>query len=405
MNTQTDIIISGGGIAGLTLSLLLAKLELSVSVIEPHPPKKSAKPNGRTIALMNSSLNILKNIEGVWDLIEDKSARMEMMRIIDISRPTEDAVRTEFPASDIGLEQFGYNIPNQLLRSILYDLAAQNEHITLHKSALIDFTVNESQTYVKLENGHELTAKLIVGADGRSSKVRELADIKSKRKTYDQAALTFVINHSHAHNNISTEFHKPHGPLAFVPLPGNQSSIVWVENLETAEELKNLSAVKLAERLEDKSNHLLGGITIETKPESWPLCTIKAKSLSVQRCALIAEAAHVMSPITAQGLNLSLRDVAALAESIADHARLGIDIGSGAVLKTYEKRRSTDVETRVFGVDKMNEIVSSQRKTIKELRRFGLKALDVLPAVKTLSMQVGLAPQMDIGRLAKGEPL
>jgi 2-octaprenyl-6-methoxyphenol hydroxylase len=166
-----------------------------------------------------------------------------------------------------------------------------------------------------------------------------------------------------------------------------------------------LSKGAFEDALMDKTDRILGGVTLETERESWPLCTIKAKALTAPRMALIAEAAHVMSPITAQGLNLSLRDVAALAESIVDAARLGVDIGSQSVLSAYEKRRGLDIDTRVFGVDHMNRMVSSEAKVMKDLRRLGLKTLEAVPAIKTLSMHVGLAPQMDMGRLVKGEAL
>lgn len=402
---QTDIIISGAGIAGLTLSLLLAQAGLQVALIEPFPPNKSAKPNGRTIALMNSSLNIIKSCNGIWDKIAPQSCPMEQMKIFDISRAVKEPIEIEFPASEIGLGQFGYNIPNALLRNTLYDVASKHEKIEIYDSALSQYERTANKVIASLENGTQLFAPLVVGADGRNSKVREVAGINVYKKTYDQAAMTCIVNHSRAHENTSTEFHKPNGPLAFVPLPGNQSSIVWVETRNKVEALKTLNPNEFIEALENKSSNFLGGMTLETQVESWPLCSIKANTYTAPRCALIAEAAHVMSPITAQGLNLSLRDVAALAETLIDTARLGLDIGSATMLKTYEKRRSLDIETRVFGVDAMNKIVSSENKKLKDLRRIGLKSLDVVPALKTLSMHIGLAPQMDEGRLARGEAL
>jgi len=149
----------------------------------------------------------------------------------------------------------------------------------------------------------------------------------------------------------------------------------------------------------------LGGITLEVNPASWPLCSVQAKSITAARVALVAEAAHVMSPITAQGLNLSLRDVAGLAESIVDAARVGQDIGAQATLDGYAKRRRFDIETRAFGVDHMNRIVSNDIEAIKGLRHAGLKTLSALPPLKRFAMRVGLAPAIDEGRLARGEEL
>ena len=232
-----------------------------------------------------------------------------------------------------------------------------------------------------------------------------MPELEQSLKKYDQSAITCLINHSRSHSNTSTEFHRENGPMALVPLPGNQSSVVWVEKTETAQDLIKLKKQDFEQTLQDKTQDILGGITLEVGPECWPLCSIQAESLTASRVALIAEAAHVMSPITAQGLNLSLRDVAALAESIVDAARLGLDIGSQSVLRTYEKRRRIDIETRVFGVDTMNHVVSTDILGLKRLRRAGLKSLDTLYPLKTLAMQVGLAPRIDQSRLAKGDSL
>jgi 2-octaprenyl-6-methoxyphenol hydroxylase len=406
-HNQTDILIAGGGVAGLSLGLLLGQAGLRITIIEPYPPSalSDVKPSGRTVALMNGSLNVVRACDGVWDRIEPLTCRMEGMRIRDISRALKEPIELDFPASDIGLEQFGYNIPNGALRAALYDAVIAQEHISILNAKLADYQTLPTGVEASLEDGESLQARMIVGADGRGSKVRDIAGIDVTRKAYDQAAMTFIINHSHAHENVSTEFHKQHGPLALVPLPGNQSSVVWVESKARTEELLALSKGAFEDALMDKTDRILGGVTLETERESWPLCTIKAKALTAPRMALIAEAAHVMSPITAQGLNLSLRDVAALAESIVDAARLGVDIGSQSVLSAYEKRRGLDIDTRVFGVDHMNRMVSSEAKVMKDLRRLGLKTLEAVPAIKTLSMHVGLAPQMDMGRLVKGEAL
>lgn len=405
---QTDILIIGGGAAGLTLAGLLGPSGLDICIVDPYPPqsvkKTAAEPSSRTVALMNSSLNVLRQA-GIWEQIAPFSNPLEAMRIIDNSRPVEEPVEVEFPASDIGLEQFGYNIPVPVLRAALFENVKAQKNIRILKTSLKSFETNDNGVQAHFENGKSVQARLIVGADGRSSTVREMAGIETSRKNYDQVAITCLINHSRNHQNISTEFHYPAGPTAFVPLPGNQSAIVWVERPERAQEILALGKEAFETTLQERSNDLLGGITLETKLQSWPLCTITAKSLTAQRCALIAEAAHVMSPITAQGLNLSLRDVAALAEEIMDGARLGLDIGSTSILKAYEKRRRVDIETRVFGVDHMNRIVSTDHKLFKHLRRAGLQSLDTLPPVKTLAMHVGLAPQMDMGRLAKGEAL
>ena len=404
---KTDVVIIGGGIAGLTLAAILGRAGIGVHLVEPFPPPalKDVKPSGRTVALMESSLNIVR-ATGVWDKIADRSNPLRIMRIIDDSRPGQGTIDIEFPASDIGLEQFGFNISNAALRSALYETVQNIPKITLHvPQKLSAYETQDQSINITLDNGIMIQAALLVGADGRNSAVREQAGIECKTHEYGQKAITCLINHSRAHDNTSTEFHRPAGPLALVPLPGNQSAVVWVEDESRADELVALRKEEFTQALQNLSKDILGGITLETGPECWPLYSIKAKDLTAPRIVLIAEAAHVMSPITAQGLNLSLRDVATLAETIADAMRVGLDPGHAIILEKYLRRRRMDVNTRVFGVDSMNRIVSTDADFIKGLRRGALKAIDSIPAFKKLAMQTGLAPQLDLGRLAKGDAL
>ncbi|MFP4314567.1 MAG: FAD-dependent monooxygenase, partial [Alphaproteobacteria bacterium] len=336
-NFYADILISGAGTPGLCLSLLLSQLGLKIALIDPHKPQTldDTPLNGRTVALMNSSLNVVKaaGLENPQDL----GNPLEIMRIFDDSITGKEPQITEFEAFDIALDQFGYNIPNDRLRAALYELAENNKNIhLLCPQKLYDYKIEKNKVKVRLEDESIVTADLIIGADGRHSLVRTIAGIEIKKHEYGRSALTFLINHSKSHNNTSTEFHYPAGPLALVPLQGNQSSVVWVEKSERAEELCRIKKQDLEAVFQDKTHDILGACNIEGGVQSWPLCQIKAQSLTAPHVALIAEAAHVMSPITAQGLNLSLRDVAALAEVISDHARNGIALYDHALLKTYE---------------------------------------------------------------------
>jgi len=387
-----DIIISGGGIAGLTLALLLGNEGMKVHLIDPAPPPKpgAIKPNGRTVALMQSSLDVLK-ASGVWDDIEPLATPLREMCIIDDSIKGHPPQRTDFPAADIGMEAFGANIPNGKLRSILFSHARASKNITLHTPDMLNsYKVDASNIEATLNSGKILRAPLIIGADGRNSAVRKMAGIKCRASDYKQSAITCLINHSRSHNNTSTEFHRTDGPLALVPLPGNQSSVVWVTRPDTADELLRLDKDSFTRALQGKTLDILGGITLETPPESWPLSSLKAERLTAPRCALVAEAAHVISPITAQGLNLSLRDVRALAETISDAHKLGLDYGSAATLNAYEKQRRLDITARVRGVNSLNAIVSSDIMALKTARRTGLKILDNVLPLKKIAMRTGL---------------
>ena len=403
---QTDIAIIGAGAGGLSLACLLGQAGLTVALIDPKAPTapKGMLKDGRTVALMHSSINVLKAI-GVWDGLAPISGRLAQMRICDTSMSNQEAIDIDFPASDIGLDEFGFNIPIAHLRSALFKKAKDLKTITFVEDYFDSYRVEGQTAFVRLKSGKEIKAALVVGADGRKSSVRACAQIDIQTQEYGQSAMTFLINHSKAHQNTSTEFHRPGGPIALVPLPANQCSVVWVEKTARAEELIRLKKSEFETVFQRETQNLLGGVTLESGIESWPLSSLKAKSLTAPRMALVAEAAHAMSPITAQGLNLSLRDVATLSESIVDHARLGLDIGTKACLDDYAKRRRLDIETRVFGVDTLNKIVASDITAFKQLRRIGLKALEAPLPFKTLAMHVGLAPKIDQGRILKGEAL
>ncbi|MGH1375775.1 MAG: FAD-dependent monooxygenase [Alphaproteobacteria bacterium] len=405
---RADILIIGGGVAGLSLAMLLGKSGVKVHLVEPFPPKSLSETpiSSRTVALMQSSLNVLRAC-GLDDFCEEYGTKMEVMRIIDDSISGQDTITSEFDSFDIGQPYFSMNIPNSVLRARLYEDATALKNITIHEGcSLEDYDVQPS-THVQARLSDESTIEtpLIIGADGRSSLVRKIAGIKINKKPYGQSAITCVINHSKSHNNTSTEFHRPGGPFALVPMSGNQSSVVWVEPTDKADALLEIPKDAFEQALQEATNDILGAITLETPPQSWPLCAITAKSLSAPRVALIAEAAHVMSPITAQGLNLSLRDVATLAETIMDAMRVGSDHGSDTTLRRYEGRRKFDINTRTFGVNGMNQIVSNDKVPIKDLRRTGLKIVDRFSPLKMFAMQHGLAPSLDQGRILRGEKL
>ncbi len=403
---SADLLIIGGGVAGLALAKLLGQEGLNIHLVEPKSPKplKDTPLSSRTVALMQSSLNILRGAR-LQEFIEKYGTKMSVMRIIDDSVAKQDTITSEFDSFDIGLDYFSMNIPNDLLRARLFEDVCALENITIHETTLKNINIANTPATAELENGATIKTPLIVGADGRQSFVRKLSGIKTKQKKYDQSAITCIINHSRSHDNSSTEFHRPGGPFALVPMQGNQSSVVWVEKTEKADALIALQKDAFENALQQQTNDILGGITLASPPQSWPLCAIKAECLIAPRTALIAEAAHVMSPITAQGLNLSLRDVAALAETIIDALRVGADHGSKAVLKNYERRRSFDIKTRTLGVDSMNQIVQTSKPPVKDLRRSALKIVDRFSPVKAIAMQHGLAPSLDKGRLVEGKAL
>lgn len=408
---KTEVLIIGGGIAGLALGCFLGQSGLKVAIIEPRnlPLEEKEEHFGRTAALMGASVNILKSL-GIWDELAVRTASLDQMRIIDDSNPEIEPVQIDFPASEIKKENFGHNIPNFMLHVALAQKILTMDNVELlipHK--LETYKEANNKITATLDNDKEVEAKLIIGADGRYSHVRKLAGIDYKENDYGQSAITCLIEHSLPHQNISTEHHRTGGPFTTVPMPDQNdkhySSIVWAEKTQDADKYMTLEKSLFERAIKERSLNALGEVKLASTPECWPLKGIIAKSFTAPRVMLIAEAAHAMSPIGAQGLNLSLRDVATAAETIIDAARLGQDMGNAQVLSAYEKRRNIDIQSRFTGVDGYNRVVANNIGLLRGIRRAGLKTLKSVPTLKSFVMEKSLSPALDEGRLARGEEL
>lgn len=396
-----DVVLSGGGPAGSSLALILARAGMNIVLIDPEPPVVIDKPTGRTAALLNTSINVLK-AAGIWDDLKDNVTPLKTMRIVDAQ--DKDAGVT-FHADEINADQFGFNIPNALLKSAALLRIQNTQNMTLLTDKLQDYVVDGQRVIATTEGGHTINASLIIGTDGRNSRVRMIAGIDVDTHDYGQSAITCLITHTKPHHSTSTEFHRAGGPFTFVPMPGNQSSVVWVEKTDDVQNFLSLKKQEFEQALQDRSQGLLGTISLASKPESWPLMYLSADKVTGNRAAIAAEAAHVMSPLGAQGLNLSLRDVAGLAETMIDAARLGEDIGGELVLARYESRRHLDLLTRTKGIDVYNRLVAHDVSFLQDLRRLGIKGLDRIAPIKHLAMEHGLAPTIDDGRILRGQAL
>lgn len=401
---ETEALIIGAGVPGLTLAAFLGRLGLDVCMVDPDDLRTpAAGTQGRTSALMQGSVNILTQA-GVWGAVQNETGALRVLRIVDDSG--SKPVQIDFDAGDIGLDAFARNCPNGILRKALIEHVRTIKTVKLlDKTRLEGFHVDGLLVRARLNSGKDVKARIIIGADGHNSVVRRCAGIEIHTRDYGQSAITCVIDHALSHKDISTEFHRPGGPFTLVPLPGMRSSVVWVERTEDAQSLMKLKKKDFEQTMLDRSHGQLGTISLVSTPECWPLKALAAKSLTAPRTVLVAEAAHVISPIGAQGLNLSLRDAATLAEVLADAARRGEDIGSPLVLDRYTQRRRADIASRVVGVDGLNRIVSNNLGFLRGLRKLGLKTLDSIPALKNLAIRHGMNPALDDGRLIRGQTL
>ncbi len=382
-----DVIISGGGIPGLTLAALLGHDGFSVTVLEPAalPRPADVKPTGRTSALMEDSIDILEQA-GIWSKVEKTATDLRILAIID------DTSRTDFTAAEMGKPRFGANIQNALLQSHAAAVAQKIPGVTIIQAGLHSFVAEENFVTAELSDGQILRAPLLIGADGRNSAVRRGAGIECRSHDYEQMAITALLTHTKPHNFTSTEFHLPGGPFTLVPMPGKTSSLVWVEHADAAEKLLRLKKKDFEQVLQDRSQGILGELSLQTNPEAWPLKLMSAKAFTGTRIALIAEAAHVLSPIGAQGLNLSLRDAFALYQQISTARSFGLDHGSAAVLAKFAKERGPDTAIRVAGTHSLNQMVATDHPVLTRLRRLGFQAVSNLAPLRSLVMDQGLNP-------------
>jgi len=398
---KNQVSIIGGGVAGLALAIILACRGIAVNVIERHQwtDPSQIKPTARTTALMQGSITILRRAGKVWNGdLQAHSAPLYGLSMWDDSLfpcGGDSIVKQDFKPYEIGEEIFGYNIPLGLMIAHLAQEARKYQNIVLMPEMTVqDIIFNDSRAEIILEGGQIIATDLVIGADGRQSLVRDKAGIGTQVTSYGQKAITCLIDHSQPHHGISVEFHRAGGPFTLVPLPGNRSAIVWVEKDRDADAFMALSRQDFVEAIQQRSRDILGKIELVqgSKPESWPLVSLKADKLYGKRAVVIAEAAHVISPIGAQGLNLSLRDVDVLADTIIGAMQIGQDIGGETVLASYAHKRQRDIGLRMFGVDALNRSVANDNPLIRKIRRLGLRSLSHIGPLRSLMMQEGLVP-------------
>ena len=382
-----DTVVIGGGPAGLTAAIALAETGARTALLARHTPYA----DNRTTALLGASTDLLERLD-VWPRCRDKAAALRTMRLVDDTGRLIRAPEVRFSSEEIGLEQFGYNIDNRSLISALEERAAELSNLIRHDDEAATITPDDAEVTIHTGKGQVLTARLAVGADGRQSPSRAAAGIEVIRRDLHQSALTFNIAHSHPHKNISTEFHTPQGPCVFVPLPGNRSSIVWVSAPADAERLRGLSDEELSAAIEKQSHSILGRMTVEPGRNLFPLAIERPKSFGRDRIALVGEAAHVVPPIGAQGLNLGLRDAADIARLAGEAIASGQDPGAPDVLQRYDRARRPDILSRTFAIDIANRSLLNDFLPLQPVRAVGMHLLGAIGPLRRFAMREGLTP-------------
>ncbi|HZL30883.1 MAG TPA: UbiH/UbiF family hydroxylase [Pseudolabrys sp.] len=394
------VIVVGGGPTGLTAAIALAQGGIATALAARRPDK----PDNRTTALMAGSVTALETL-GVWEFCAGQSAPLKVMRIVDDTGRLWRAPEVKFEASEIGLDAFGYNIANRDLVVALEKRARGISALHLFDDEITAVEPNQNDVTVKLKSGGALQSALVVGADGRHSLCRKAAGIRSDERQYKQVALTVCVKHSCPHCDCSTEFHTGSGPFTLVPLPGQRSSLVWVLDRQRADEIAALDDAALASEIERAAHSILGKIELEPGRGLFPLATATAQRFADNRIALVGEAAHVIPPIGAQGLNLGLRDAATIGELAAQARREGRDIGGADVLAAYDTARRGDVNSRGFAIDLLNRTLLTDLLPVQGLRGLGLYALDRIGPLRRAVMREGIAPRSSQPKLMRGEAL
>jgi 2-octaprenyl-6-methoxyphenol hydroxylase len=314
------------------------------------------------------------------------------MRLVDDTGRLIRAPEVRFASDEIGLEAFGYNIENRVLVAALETRAAELSNLTRLDTEAETVLPGQDRVAITTAVGSSVFARLVVGADGRHSLCREAAGIAVTKRELDQAAVTFNISHARPHRGVSTEFHTPHGPCVFVPLPGDRCSIVWVASPKQAERLLSLSDSELSEAAERQSHSIFGRVQVEPGRHVFPLSIERPRQFAAKRVALVGEAAHVIPPIGAQGLNLGLRDADDIAALAGEAIAKGEDPGGARVLQRYDIARRADVVSRTFVIDIANRSLLSDFFPMQSLRAAGLHLIGSIGPLRRLAMREGVAP-------------
>lgn len=407
MKNDLDIVIAGGGLNGPVLAIALAQAGFRVAVADPRPADARADNefDGRAYALAVASQRLLKAL-GLWARLAGHSHPILQVKA-SRGRPGEGAAPwfLHFDSAEIEEGPVGYMLEDQFLyRALLAGMEQQVVH--LPGLSVIGQQPTASGIIAEMSDGQQINARLLVGADGKASGVAQRAGIRRRGWNYGQTALVAAIDHELPHNGIAQQYFMATGPLAILPLPGNRSSVVWSETNRNAGAIKSLPDAAFLEVLMPRFGMFLGDISLAGKRFSYPLSLSLADQYYAPRVALIGDAAHGVHPIAGQGLNLGLRDVAALAQVIVEAARRGEDFGAEGVLQRYHRWRHFDSTRLALGMDAVNRLFSKDDPVISSIQGVGMGIVSAIPALRRNFMRqaAGLSVK-PVPRLLEGRQI
>jgi 2-octaprenyl-6-methoxyphenol hydroxylase len=395
---MAEVLIVGGGPAGLTAAIALASAGIETALVANAP----SAADHRTSALLQGSVTALETLR-VWERCREHAAPLRVMRIIDATARLLRAREACFAASEIGLDAFGHNVENRFLIAALEARAREMPALVQIRDEAVAVEIGDDRVTVRCKGGAAPSARLAIGAEGRHSLCRSAAGIDVHARTYAQTALTLNLGHRRPHEDTSTEFHTETGPFTLVPLPQRRSSLVFVVDPAEVGRVSTLSDAEMAAEIERRSHSVLGKVEVEVGRGVFPLAAATATRLGAGRVALIGEAAHVVAPIGAQGLNLGLRDAATIAELVVAGHREGEDVGK--LPERYDRMRRADMTSRMLAVDLLNRSLLSDFLPLQGARAGALFLMERVGPLRRAIMREGVTPWVSQPRLMRGEAL
>ena len=408
MDCESDIVIAGGGLNGPATALALAQAGLSVTLVDSQTASDKTHEafDGRAYALALASRRLLSAI-GVWQQVQAQAQPILDVKIGD-GHPGEGPAPLflHFDHHEIEEGPMGFMLEDRFLRRAFLEALENTPNVSLITGvSVVSQHVQPAGVSVELDDGRTISARLLVGCDGRRSGVAARAGMKRSGWGYGQTALVCAIAHELPHNGVAHQFFMPPGPLAILPLPGNRSSIVWSEADAQARVIAALNDADFLAALAPRFGDFLGAIKLDGKRFIYPLSLSLANQYVTPRVALVGDAAHGVHPIAGQGLNLGLRDVAALAETLVDAARRGEDFGTLAVLERYQSWRRFDATLLGLGMDAVNTLFSNDNPALRAARVLGMGAVGALPGLRRSFIREAAGLSGDKPRLLEGQPL
>ena len=401
--TRVELIVVGGGLVGLTLAIACAEAGIEVAIIDREDPATMlAEPfDGRTTAIAHGSQQVLAGI-GLWPLVAAAAEPILEIRVADGGSP----LFLHYDHHAVGDHPLGYIVENRVLRRALMTRAAQLATLRHLAPLAVERVEREaSGATAYLADGSRLRGELVAACDGRGSPLRRAAGIKTLEWSYPQTSIVCTVQHEMPHRGVAVEHFLPAGPFAILPMTGNRSSIVWTERADLAPRLLALDAASFAVELGRRFGDFLGALEVVGPRFSYALSLLHAERYAAPRLALVGDAAHVIHPIAGQGLNLGIRDVAALAELVVDSRRLGLDIADAGALARYERWRRFDNLMLAAVTDALNRLFSNSVPPVKLARDVGLAVVDRLPPLKRFLMRHAMGVVGELPRLVRGERL